>query len=89
MDLKDAEAKIFQNYHLICLKMLCNIYQSNSGKDYMQGDEASAGLINFCTNSFNSVNPKVVFHAAVLLFNHILCFRREKQLLESHLLKAL
>lgn len=26
MDIKDAEAKVTQNYHLICLKMLGNIY---------------------------------------------------------------
>ena len=37
MDLKDQEAKVIQNYHLICLKMLANIYLTNSGKDYMQG----------------------------------------------------
>lgn len=26
MDIKDTENKVFQNYHLICLKMLGNIY---------------------------------------------------------------
>lgn len=28
MDIKDPEAKVIQNYHLICLKMLGNIYQT-------------------------------------------------------------
>lgn len=35
----------------------------------MQGDDASAGLINFCAMSLSSINPKVVFTAAVVLFN--------------------
>ena len=35
MDLKDPEQKIMQNYHLICLKMLGNIFLTETGKDYM------------------------------------------------------
>lgn len=66
---------------MICLKMLGNIYQTNSGKDFMQGEEASNALINFCTFSFDSINPKVVFTASIVLFNHILCFKRDKSLL--------
>lgn len=81
MDIKDPEQKVIQNYHLICLKMLGNIYQTDSGKDYMQGEDASQGLINFCVFSFDSINPKVVFTAAVVLFNHVLCFRRDKSLI--------
>jgi hypothetical protein len=41
MDIKDPEAKVMQNYHLISLKMLGNIYLTDSGKDFMQGEEAS------------------------------------------------
>jgi hypothetical protein len=80
-DLKDPEAKIIQNYHLICLKMLGNIYQTESGKDYVQGLDANTALIDFCVFSFDSINPKVVFTAAVVLFNHVLCFKREKSLI--------
>ncbi len=55
----------------------------------MQGEEASNALLNFCTFSFDSVNPKVVFTAAVLMFNHVLCFKREKGLINEELKKAL
>lgn len=63
--------------------MLGNIYQTESGKEFMQGEETSNLLINFCSYSFESVNPKVVFTAAVLLFNHALCFKRDKALLQA------
>lgn len=63
--------------------MLDNIYQTESGKEFMQGEETSNLLINFCSYSFESVNPKVVFTAAVLLFNHALCFKRDKALLQA------
>jgi hypothetical protein len=89
MDLRDAEAKVIQNYHLICLQMLGNIYQTSSGKDFIQGDDASQSLINFCTFSFSSINPKVVFTAAVVLFNHVLCYKRDKNILFPQLEKAL
>ncbi len=69
--------------------MLANIYQTDSGKDFMQGEEASATIVNFCNYSFGSVNPKVVFTAAILLFNHILCFKRDKSLLNELFEKAL
>jgi len=35
IDIKDPEAKVMQNYHLGSLRMLANIYQTDSGKDYM------------------------------------------------------
>ena len=93
MDIKDtsADARVMHNYHLVCLKMLANIYLTESGKDFMQGDDASAALIKFCQYSIQSITPKVVFHAAILLFNHVLCYKRDKsnisQLLENALLK--
>lgn len=49
--------------------MLGNIYQTPSGIGFMQEEDASASLINFCKFSLSSINPKVVFHAAVVLFN--------------------
>lgn len=89
MDIRDADARIMQNYHMICLKMLGNIYQTEAGKEFLQGDDASSALIDFCTYSFSSINPKVVFTAAIVLFNHILCYKREKSLLYSHLETAI
>ena len=29
--------------------------------------------------SFDSINPKVVFTSAVVLFNHLLCYKRDKK----------
>lgn len=81
IDIKDPDAKIMQNYHLGALRMLANIFQTDTGRDFLQGEEASNGLMNFCTFSFDSVNPKVVFTSAVVMFNHILCFKRDKALL--------
>ena len=69
--------------------MLGNIYQSDSGRDYIQGQDASTALIDFCAFSFDSINPKVVFTAAVVLFNHVLCYKREKSLIQKDLEKAL
>ena len=45
--------------------------------------------MNFCTFSFDSVNPKVVLTAAILMFNHVLCFKRDKSLLNAEIEKAL
>ena len=69
--------------------MLGNIYLTDTGKEFMQGDDASNSLINFCIFSFDSVNPKVVFTAAVVLFNHILTFKRDKSVLKEPLERAL
>jgi len=85
IDIKDPESKVMQNYHLGALRMLANIYQTDSGKDYMQGEDASNALINFCTFSLDSVNPKVVFTAAVVIFNHVLCFKRDRAILKNAL----
>ena len=35
-------------------------------------------LIDFCAKSMNSCNPKVVYHAAIYIFNHLLCWEKEK-----------
>jgi hypothetical protein len=75
MDIKDPEAKVIQNYHLICLKMLANIYQTDSGKDFIAGKDASLVMLDFLTFSFDSVNPKVIYTASVAMFNHFLTFK--------------
>lgn len=63
--------------------MLANIFQTDTGREFLQGEEVSNSLLNFCTFSFDSVNPKVVFTSAVVMFNHILCFKRDKVLLQN------
>ena len=55
----------------------------------MQGDEVSRDLIDFCLFSFDSANPRVVYHAAVLLFNHVLCWKRDMSLLKVPLERAI
>jgi len=38
VDIKDPNAKIVHNYHLVSLKMLGNIYQTSSGLDFIMED---------------------------------------------------
>jgi PUL domain len=89
MDIKDPEAKVIQNYHLICLKMLGNIYQTDSGKEYVAGRDAGLALMDFLIFSFDSVNPKVIYTASIVLFNHILTYKRDRSILKEHVAKAL
>ena len=77
LDIKDNENKVIQNYHLICLKMLANIYQTQSGLDFVIDTEPSKDIIQFCEYSIASSNPKTVFTAAVVLFNHVLTYKRD------------
>ena len=77
VDIKDAENKVVHNYHLVSLKMLGNIYQTASGRDFVMEDHASSSILDFCSYSLGSSNPKTVHTAAVLLFNHILCYKRD------------
>lgn len=82
-DLKDAEAKTIQNYHLGCLKMLGNIFLTDVGKEYMMQEEKTRELIKFVEASIKSVNLKVVFHSAMVLFSSFLCFKKDKKLIET------
>lgn len=89
-DLKDKEAKVIQNYHLASLKFLANIFQTQEGKALMQSLEKGTELIDFCTKSFLSCNEKVVYHAAMVLFNYVLCFESDnKKTLQPSLEKAM
>lgn len=69
--------------------MLANIYQTQSGKDYVAGRDASLSLIDFLTFSFDSVNPKVIQTSAIVFFNHLLTFKGDKSFMKGHLEKAL
>ena len=78
-DLKDKEARVVQNYHLASMKFLANIFQTSEGKQIMQNLEKGEDLIEFCSKSFLSCNEKVVYHAALVLFNYILCFENDNK----------
>jgi hypothetical protein len=86
VDTKDPSNKVLHNFHLVSLKMLANIYQTSSGLDFMMADSNSAKMLDFCTFSITSSNPKTVYHAAVLAFNHILCFKRDLKVLSPNLM---
>jgi hypothetical protein len=77
--MKDKEAKVIQNYHMMSLKFLANVYQTEKGKEIMQNHEKGIEMITFCMKSFLSCNEKVVYHAALVLFNHILCFASDNK----------
>ena len=44
-DQNDPENKVMHNYHLVSLKMLGNLYQSQSGLDFVQDTEISKQII--------------------------------------------
>lgn len=77
IDIKDASNKVMGNYHLISLKMIGNVYQTNTGMEFISDQEQSAQVIQFCEYSFGHVNPKVVYTAGVVLFNHLVTYKRE------------
>lgn len=78
-DIKDKENKIIHNYHLGCLKMLSNIFNSEAGKHAIRHGSKSSQLIEFCTRSMTSVNQRTVLHAALLLFNHVMFYPSESK----------
>lgn len=59
------------------LKMLANVFSTGQGKSVMQDIDRGQALIDFCNKSFASCNPKVVFHAAIVLFNYLLSYERD------------
>ena len=66
--------------------MLANIFSSEKGRKVMQNIERGKALISFCSKSFASCNPKVVYHAALVLFNYLMCYEGDsKTKLQSEL----
>jgi len=59
---------------MLTLKFLANIYQTQNGRDLMQDPVKSSQIIAFVNFSFGSANQKTIYHTAMLLFNHLLCF---------------
>jgi hypothetical protein len=45
----------------------------------MQNLDKGEDLIEFCSKSFLSCNEKVVYHAALVLFNYILCYENDNK----------
>ena len=78
-NMQDTEARLMQNYHQMSLKMLANIFTTPKGRAAMYDPEKRGSLIEFCTKSFSSCNPKVVSHAAIVLFNYLLAFESESK----------
>ena len=88
IDLDKPDDKELQKYHMQVLKVLVNAFQTSSGQKIILEDASKgSAVIQFCTKSFKSADPKVVQCAAVLLFDYMLCCadsdrsKREKQLL--------
>ena len=59
------------------LKMLANLFHTAQGRSAMQDLDRGKALIEFCSMSFASCNPKVVFYAAIVLFDYLLCFEKD------------
>jgi len=69
--------------------MLANIFHTGQGRAAMQDLERGRTLAEFCSRSFSSCNPKVVFYAAIVFFNYLLCFEKDsKKDLQSQLEQA-
>jgi len=72
------------------LKMLANVFTSSEGRSIMQDLDRSKALIDLCNKSFGSCNHKVIYHAALVLFNYLLSFEGDsKSKLQQHLEQSL
>ena len=89
IDIKDASDKVMSNYHLISLKMLGNVYQTNTGLEFIGDKEQSQQIIQFCEYSFGHHSPKVVYTAGVLLFNHLVTYKRDLSHINDELFSAI
>lgn len=49
----------------------------------------SSQVIQFCEYSMSSKNPKTVFTAAVVLFNHVLTYKRDFKAINQYLFTAI
>lgn len=68
-----------QNFHQMSLKMLANIFSTPEGRTVMQSIEKGSEIVEFCNKSFSSCNAKVVYHAALVLFNYLMCFEGDSK----------
>lgn len=58
---------------------MANFFATNKGRAVMQDVERGKALIEFCNMSFASCNSKVVFTAALVLFNYLLAFEGDSK----------
>ena len=68
--------------------MLCNIYQTTAGENFMKTVKNTELVVKFGLLSLDTINPKTIQLAAKLLYNHILSFRTELKSV-NHLLQDL
>ena len=77
LNIQDPKERELHNYHLISLRMSANFYATNTGANYAMLNGPSKNILQFLKNSFSSAHPKVVFTAAIVLFNHVMLYRRD------------
>lgn len=87
-DMRDKEAKVMQNYHIGSLKFLANMFATDEGKKIMQDISNATDLIEFCSKSMDNCNQKVIYYAALVMFNVLLCFKESKIPLTKSLIEA-
>ena len=69
--------------------MLGNVYQTQTGIEFISEADQSAQVIQFCEYSFGHVNPKVVYTAGVVLFNHMVTYKRDLSRINDNLYNAI
>ena len=85
VDVKDPNNKVIHNYHLVSLKMLANMYQTQTGLDYVMDEDPSSQIIQFCEYSLQSKSPKTVATAGIVAFNHVLTYKRDMKTINQYL----
>lgn len=85
LDLEDASDKVMQIYHFVSVKLMLNFYQTDKGKKMLRDDDKTNSIVEFCTNSFRSINIKVLDSAAKLLFNQVQNYNDKSKI--NHLLQ--
>ena len=89
LDIEDPNNRELHNYHLISLRMAGNLYATNIGANYAMLNGPSKNILQFLKNSLSSAHSKVVFTAAIVLFNHVMLYRRDISTLTPLLKSAL
>ena len=77
LDIEDPNDRELHNYHLISLRMCGNLYATKTGANYAMVNGPSKTILQFLKNSLSSAYSKVVFTAAIVLFNHVMLYRRD------------
>jgi len=89
LDIEDPNDRELHNYHLISLRMCGNLYATSTGANYAMLNGPSKAILQFLKNSLSSAYSKVVFTAAIVLFNHVMIYRRDISTLTQLLKSAL